>query len=156
MSYIEIWLIYRLNITRMPTIVRIGCKVIAKTGPLVHLTPGGKRRSRTIFHGTILSSGRLSSAELRTWKVIWSECGKCCDHPSKSLRIVSGADTTFDPSLYSNLRDVDYYATLTEFLQFVNKDNLTPGLQSTMHKDLKIQTRLMFSKYHRIYWWYNL
>ena len=111
----------------MPTIVRVGCSVSTRAGPLSFPTPGAKRRSRAVFHGIILGSGRSSSYEQRTWKVLWTECGKCCDHSAKILKVTGDADPTYDPQEYKNLREIDYFYSISEFLEYIDQDQFTTG-----------------------------
>ena len=111
----------------MPTIVRVGCSVSTRAGPLSFPTRGAKRRSRAVFHGIILGSGRSSSLDQRTWKVLWTECGKCCDHTAKVLKVTADADPTFNPQDYINLRDIDYFYSISEFLEYIDEDQFTTG-----------------------------
>ena len=113
----------------MPTVVRVGCSVSSRAGPLSFPNPGSKRRSRAVFHGIILGSGRSSSNTERTWKVLWTECGKCCDHSAKILKVTADADPSFDPQAYKNLREIDYFHSISEFLEFIDQDQFTTGFE---------------------------
>ena len=55
------------------------------------------------------------------------ECGKCCNHSAKSLKICGDTDPYFNLQDYDNLREIDYYQSVSEFLQFIDRDQFSPG-----------------------------
>ena len=113
----------------MPKIVRVGYAVSSRTGPLYLPIPGAKRRSHSILHGIILGSSRLSSVDQRTWNVMWTECGKCCDHSATILKVLTSTYNSFDISEYSTLWEVDYYHSLASLLEYIDKDTFYPGFE---------------------------
>ena len=113
----------------MPSVIRIGCRVSSKVGPLTLVSPGAKRRTRSLFHGIVLSSGRDDYADKNKWKVLWIECGKCCDASASSLKLVALPVSNFDIKMYESLRECDYYETKKSFLEFVDKDSFTPNFE---------------------------
>ena len=99
----------------MPAVIRIGCYVSSKVGPLTLVSHGARRRTRPLFHGIVLSSGRDDSTDKNMWKVLWVECGKCCDVSASSLKLITLLAHDFNITLYESLRECDYYETKKSF-----------------------------------------
>ena len=59
--------------------------------------------------------------------MLWIECGECCNHSTKNLKVLQYADDNFNINEYSSLREVDYYHSVAEFLEYVDKDTFPPG-----------------------------
>ena len=86
-----------------------GAKVRATVGPLNDFTSPGGRRKRRWFTGLVLSSGKPTVKSPRTWKVLWFECGCCCDHSSNSIHFVSPPVAEFEAKVYDDLVEEDYF-----------------------------------------------
>ena len=59
--------------------------------------------------------------------MLWTKCGKCCDHSAKILKVTADADPTFDPQDYNSLRDIDYFHSTSEFLEYIYQGRFTTG-----------------------------
>ena len=122
----------------MPPIA-IGSHVTARVGPLFESTnnlstagPGGKRkrRFRRHFKGIVLGSGRASTQEKRTWKVLWMDCGKCCDHSARVLSVYKRPCMHFDIKEYShNLRDIDYFSDVKSLTNYIDEGNYSSNIE---------------------------
>jgi hypothetical protein len=95
----------------------VGCRVQARIGPFVRderilssHSPGvdveepsnkkarAVRRSRTVFHGTV-----VSSVPAQQWRVYWDEIGKTSDHTHGNLKVLSTSTVEdSDPALLSS------------------------------------------------------
>ena len=67
--------------TRMPSNIRVGCRVSGLVGPKVQRVDGQQRSTRQRFHGTV-----LRSQPDQKWTVLWDEITRVADHPSGSLK----------------------------------------------------------------------
>ena len=99
-----------------------GAKVRARVGPLNHFTSPGGRRARRWFTGLVVGSGKPTPKSPRTWKVLWFECGCCCDHSPNSLHFVDRPAPTFDAKVYDDLLNEDYYENSNKFFKFIDKE----------------------------------
>ena len=73
--------------------IKVGSRVSSKVGPLkdppaTSKGGGGKRKVRSVYHGTV-----LSSEPNRLWLVHWDECDKTCLHLVSQLTLLSNACT---------------------------------------------------------------
>ena len=68
----------------MPAIISKGIRVSASVGPL---HKAGKRRKRSVFHGTVLGSAGEVDGD-RIWRVHWDEIGMTSDHKFRGLHVM--------------------------------------------------------------------
>ena len=105
----------------MPSSIRPGCKVEALVGPKRIVTVGDKigippsekekktRTARSIVQGWVVGPGRLSSPN-NSWRVLWSNCGKTCDHPHSRLTVINDVVHSFEAGVFERLFPEDYFS----------------------------------------------
>ena len=108
----------------MPSTIRPGFKVQARVGPLSIETVGDKnaavsqpsdgkrkktRRVRSVITGWVVSAGRDTSTDKHSWRVLWSNCGKTCDHSARSLTVVDNDLKGFEKGIFEHLLLSDYF-----------------------------------------------
>ena len=71
------------------------------------------RRVRYIITGWVVSAGCHTSMDKHTWRVLWSNCGKMCDHLARSLTVVNNDVDGFEHGIFERL--------LASFRLFVEK-----------------------------------
>ena len=101
----------------MPSTIRPGFKVQAPVGPLSIETVGDKsaavsqpsdgkrkktRRVRSVITGWVVSAGCDTSTDKHSWRVLWSNCGKTCDHSARSLTVVDNDVDGFEKGIFEN------------------------------------------------------
>ena len=105
----------------MPSSIRPGCKVEALVGPKRIVTVGDKigipsekekrtRTARSIVQGWVVGPGRLSSPK-NSWRVLWSNCGKTCDHPHSKLTVINDVVHSFEAGVFERLYPEDYFSS---------------------------------------------
>jgi hypothetical protein len=109
----------------MPSTIRPGFKVQARVGPFSIETFGDnvnvpsssqpsdgkkkqKRRVRSVITGWVVSAGRDTSTDKHSWRVLWSNCGKTCDHLARSLTVVNDDVDGFEKGIFERLLPSDY------------------------------------------------
>ena len=116
----------------MPSSIHPGSKVQARVGPFCIESIGDKngvppspqssadkrtRRVRSIIYGWgVVSAGLSTSNNKKSWRVLWANCGKTCDHPAMPLKVVNDNVHGFEMSLFERLLSSDYYMTTKELL----------------------------------------
>lgn len=108
----------------MPSTISPGTRVKARVGSLqvetspvpmslesVATTPLEKpkrsRRVRAFAYGWVVGPGRPTSSN-NSWRVLWTDCGKACDHTAPSLKVVTDVSPSFDESVFALLLPADY------------------------------------------------
>jgi hypothetical protein len=113
----------------MPSSIRPGSTVQGLVGPLEAVTnrdtladammPADasstkrKRSTRGLRCGIVVGAAR-STSKPHSWRVLWEDCAKTCDHTSRTLKLVRYTDTTFDRSCFSRLLPEDYLLSVVE------------------------------------------
>ena len=103
----------------MPSSIRPGCKVEALVGPKRIVTVGDKigipfekekrtRTARSIIQGWVVGPGCLSSPK-NSRRVLWSNCGKTCDHPHSKLTVINDEIHSFEAGVFERLYPQDYF-----------------------------------------------
>jgi len=101
--------------------IRPGCKVEARVGPKrvesigdrIGIQSDGQKRKRTTrstIHGWVVGPGRLTSPK-NSWRVLWSNCGKTCDHQHSVLTVINDEVHSFEAGVFERLFLEDYFPT---------------------------------------------
>ena len=138
----------------MPSTIRPGFKVQARVGPFTieslgdnvcvpssSQPPDGKkkktRRVRSVITGWVVSAGRDTSTDKHSWRVLWSNCGKTCDHSARSLTVVDNDVDGFEKGIFERLLPSDYLwkkeqlFAIFESGRYESKLRMTPVQPST-------------------------
>ena len=117
--------------------IAVGCRVVGKVGPFIFdertssvsttVEPSAKRvraarRSRHVFHGTV-----VSSVPDKHWRVHWDELGKTSDHTHGNLRVLSTATVAdADPELLRSWKeDLSIYVENHQAMLSYTNSNVT-------------------------------
>ena len=92
------------------------------------------------FNGIFISSCKISCKDSNSWKFLRVECGKCCDHSAKSLKVVSPPREEFVIDMYEDLREDDYFETKSSFFQFIDQHDFTAGFRVNLNQSAEIET----------------
>jgi len=116
----------------MPSIIRVGSKVMSNVGPFRIVTVGDKngvtgkkkktRNQRSPIHGWVVASGRPTS-EKNSWRVLWSNCGKTCDHSASRLTVINDEVDGFEHDVFERLLPVDYFTTRKQLYSLMDRGN---------------------------------
>ena len=93
-----------------------------------------------MFNGIVLSSCKSSCMEQNSWKLLWVECGKCCYHIAKSLKVVSPPKEDFNNYMYKDLCEDDYFETKSSFFQVNNQNEFTTGFRVNSNQSTGVET----------------
>ena len=105
----------------MPSSIRPGCKVEARVGPkrvetirdrigIQSEREKRKRTTRSMIHGWVVGPGHLTSPK-NSWRVLWSNCGKTCDHQHTRLNVINDEVHSLEAGVFERLYPEDYFPT---------------------------------------------
>jgi len=123
----------------MPSSIRPGCKVEARVGPKRVETIGDrisiqskreKRTTRSMIHGWVVGPGRLTSPK-NSWRVLWSNCGKTCDHQHTRLNIINDEVHSFEAGVFDRIYPEDYFPTTKGLYSLMDSDRFDCTLRVT-------------------------
>ena len=129
----------------MPSTIRPGTRVKARVGCLqVELDPAAvsletvgttlqekkrrKRRKRAFHYGWVVGPGRPNSPN-NSWRVLWTDCAKTCDHTVPSFIVVTDVTPSFDESVFAQLLPVDYLPSTRALSDLFESGNYNNTLQ---------------------------
>jgi len=94
-----------------PVLARVGPKHVETIGDKIGIQSEREKRTRTarsIIHRWVVGPGRLSSPK-NSWRVLWSNCGKMCDHPHSKLKVINDKAHSFEVGVFERLYPEDYF-----------------------------------------------
>ena len=123
--YLVLLIIQHCEINIMPSSIRLGSSVSILVGPLESVTnrdnldhslqPDAttkrKRSLRGLRYGIVVGAA-CSTSKPHSWRVLWEDCSKTCDHTSRTLKLVRYTDATFNKSCFSRLLPEDYLSSV--------------------------------------------
>ena len=118
--------------------VTLGCTVSGRVGPLVYAHPNAKKRTRTLYYGTV-----VETIPNNLWRVFWHDLQLTSNHRPKELGFISARkDNCSDEELKVLSNSVQFIGDKVDLTSYVDaklpQDNVIPRQKSATTNTISV------------------